>query len=169
MPAPLWKLLVAGGLTAMALAATFATAAASEDLGSPLRATGPTAVRVAHVPVLGQKPASQSGAVGWGTYKPRMIFNGGDPSGRVEAIHWHHWGDRVALGFGRTYIFRPTGGYYGRMVEAELRPADLGRCTRHGPLAYRQMDAREPSKPGGPLGKWFRWAGWPSLCLANGP
>jgi len=121
---------------------------------------------VVHTPVLGSKHLDNphSGATGWGTPAPRMIFNGGDPSGRVTSIRWHRWGRRFALGFGRTYVFRPKGGYYGRMVEAELRPSDLGRCSAHGPLAYRHLVAREPSKPGGPLGKWFGWAGWPSIC-----
>lgn len=117
-------------------------------------------------PVLGHKAVALSGGRGWGTYEPREIYNGGDPSGLVVGIQWHRWGRRFALGFGRNAIFKPSGGYYGRMVTIELRPSDLGHCRKGGPLAYRRMVAREPLKPGGPLGPWFAWGGWPSICAA---
>lgn len=117
-------------------------------------------------PVLGRKAVALSGGRGWGTFEPREIYNGGDPSGLVVGIHWHRWGQRFALGFGRNAIFKPTGGYYARMVTIELRPSALGHCVKGGPLAYRRMVAREPLKPGGPFGPWVAWGATPSICAA---
>ncbi len=94
---------------------------------------------------------------GWGTVKPRMIFNGGDPSGLVSGIRWQHWGQTSAIGWGVTAIFKPAGGYYSKLVRAELRATDIGRCTAAGPLAYRRLSIRVPARPGGPLRPWSPW------------
>jgi hypothetical protein len=115
-------------------------------------------------PVLGSKVFIPRIGVGWGTYQPKVIFNGGDPSGRVQAITWSYWGQPDAYGYGTTYIFKPTGGYYPDGVTAELRAYDLGRCTPNGPLTYRLLDARVPSAPGAKLGQWFVWDHVSSLC-----
>jgi hypothetical protein len=115
-------------------------------------------------PVLGSAVFAGRPGVGWGTYKPVEIFNGGDPSGMVREISWTGWGDTTAIGQGKTYIFRSGGGYYPQAVRAELRASDLGHCSRGGPLAYEHLDAREPSRPGGLLGKWFAWSGAKTLC-----
>ncbi len=37
---------------------------------------------------------------GYGHYKPRKIYNGGDPTGIVEHIHWITWGHARAIGSG---------------------------------------------------------------------
>jgi hypothetical protein len=113
-------------------------------------------------PVLGQKGFGVPSATGWGTYKPNEFFNGGDPSGHVGAITWRHWGGRAATGTGRGFIFMPNGGYYPGTVKVALRAFDLGHCTSGGPLAYKRLDVRYPSRPGGKLGKWSPWSG--SLC-----
>jgi hypothetical protein len=42
--------------------------------------------------------------------------------------------------------------------------SDKGHCTANGPLAYRTLYVRAPSRPGGPLGKWGSWSGSRSLC-----
>jgi hypothetical protein len=102
--------------------------------------------------------------VGWGTYKPPEIFNGGDPSGMVSGIHWKDWGKKDAKGIGKTSIFMPGGGYYPGLVSADLRTSDLGHCTAGGPLAYEHLSVREPSKPGGPLGPWSSWSESKTLC-----
>ena len=115
-------------------------------------------------PVLGSDVFIPRVGVGWGTYQPREIFNGGDPSGMVHGITWMYWGQPEAYGYGQTYIFEPKGGYYPGSVRAELRAYDLGRCTPDGPLAYQRLDAREPSSPGGPLGQWFAWDDVKTLC-----
>lgn len=116
--------------------------------------------------VLGSKSYWAPQARGWGTVKPKTIFNGGDPGGLVSHIRWHHWGRKSAIGWGLTSIFKPTGGYYPRLVHAELRATDIGHCGGRGPLAYRRLAARVPSHPGGPLQSWFRWAGTGNICRA---
>jgi Protein of unknown function (DUF4232) len=116
-------------------------------------------------PVLGQKGFGVPSATGWGTYKPKQFFNGGDPSGHVGAITWRHWGSRTTTGTGRGVIFKPRGGYYPGTVKVDLRASGLGHCTAHGPLAYRRLDVRYPSRPGGKLGKWSPWSGRGSLCV----
>lgn len=114
-------------------------------------------------PVLGDKAFAPMGK-GFGTVAPGTIFNGGDPSGLVSNIAWHHWGSPTTTGWGKTSIFKPNGGYYPQLVRAELRASRLGRCTKHGRRAYMHLDVREPSRPGGPLGAWFSWAGQQSVC-----
>ncbi len=115
-------------------------------------------------PVLGSKAFIPRLGVGWGTYQPREIFNGGDPSGMVHGITWTYWGQPQAYGYGKTYIFKPNGGYYPGGVTAELRAYDLGRCTPNGSLAYQLLAVREPSAPGGKLGSWLVWGGVKTLC-----
>jgi hypothetical protein len=116
-------------------------------------------------PVLGQKGFGAPSATGWGTSKPKEFFNGGDPSGHVGTITWRRWGGRAATGTGRGVIFMPEGGYYPGTVKIDLRAFNLGHCTSSGPLAYRRLDVRYPSRPGGKLGKWNPWSGSGSLCV----
>jgi hypothetical protein len=40
------------------------------------------------------------GQIGYGTVRPTHIFNGGDPTGEVEHIHWIGWGRSQAIGEG---------------------------------------------------------------------
>jgi hypothetical protein len=114
--------------------------------------------------VLGSRAYYAPQSRGWGSVKPRTIYNGGDPAGLVTNIRWQHWGQKSAIGWGFTSIFKPAGGYYPRLVRAELRATDIGRCTAGGQLAYRRLSARVPSRPGGPLGAWFRWSGTGNIC-----
>jgi len=97
--------------------------------------------------------AGQNG-IGWGTHQPREIFNGGDPSGMIQAISWSTWGKTRTYGFGNAFIFRapPLGGYYPHAVRVEPLASDLGRCTARGPLAYQHLEVREPTRPGGKRG-----------------
>jgi hypothetical protein len=141
----------------LAIAAVCALAAV---MATTALATGTNSSKV----VLGSKAFAGSGGEGWGTVRPKTIFNGGDPSGLVSKIHWKSWGGKSASGVGLNAIFKPGGGYYGKRVHIELRATDLGRCTAKGPLAYRKLMAREPSKPGGKDGKWFAWSGKKTLC-----
>jgi hypothetical protein len=114
--------------------------------------------------VLGSARFAQPHGEGWGTSKPAKIFNGGDPSGLVTQIYWTHWGSNVAIGHGLNAIFKPRGGYYRQLVHIELRAYDLGRCSANGPRAYTRLSVREPSRPGGPLGKWVSWSGSKTIC-----
>lgn len=111
--------------------------------------------------VLGVKNFAPHGS-GWGTAEPRDLFNGGDASGSVSEIDWKSWGGPTAIGFGKNPIFKPSGGYYGRLATIELRAEDVGRCQ--GRRTYRRLSIRIPSHPGGKLGPWQLWAGATSLC-----
>jgi len=113
--------------------------------------------------VLGSRAFAPHGS-GWGTAHPGEIFNGGDPSGFVSHIRWSSWGGPSASGQGKNAIFKPHGGYYSQLVPIELRATDRGRCSKAGSLAYRKLYAREPSRPGGPFGKWFLWSGSKTIC-----
>ncbi len=113
--------------------------------------------------VLGKKHLLRGG-IGWGTAHPRLIFNGGDPSGRAWRLTWHGWGAPVAHARGVTSIFRPKGGYYRKPGAIELRASRIGRCTPHGPRAYTFLQARVAVRPGGRLTHWFAWGGSKSIC-----
>jgi hypothetical protein len=114
--------------------------------------------------VLGASDFASPGGRGWGKFKPRTIDNGGVPSGLVSKIRWRGWGKRIARGRGRTSIYKPRGGYYPGLVPVELRASNLGRCSSGGPLAYRHLSFRVPSKPGGRFGRWLAWSGAHTLC-----
>jgi hypothetical protein len=136
-------------------------------VGSVWVACGATAVEASSraAIVLGSAKFTVGGdGEGFGTAHPSEIFNGGDPSGRVTNIDWTSWGGHVATGHGLNAIFRPQGGYYSQLVTIQMRAYDVGRCTAHGPLAYRKLSVRVPSRPGGRLGSWVAWAGDPTIC-----
>ena len=119
-----------------------------------------------HGVVLGSKyfiTAPERG-IGWGTARPKTIFNGGDPSGYVDKIRWTTWGGKVAIGGGLTSIFKPGGGYYATPGRIELKALDIGLCYAGGPRTYTKLIASTASRPGGRLGAWFLWGGQKSLC-----
>jgi len=119
-----------------------------------------------HGVVLGSKyflPGPDHG-IGWGTPRPKTIFNGGDPSGYVGRIHWTTWGGKAAVGYGLNPIFKPGGGYYATPARIELKALDIGHCYTGGPRAYTKLVARVASRPGGRLGAWFLWGGQTTLC-----
>jgi hypothetical protein len=119
------------------------------------------------VPVLGQKHLFKPGGRGWGHRHPAKIFNGGDPSGLVRQISWHHWGSHKAFGRGLGNQFKPGGGYYAKPVKVQLRATGLGRCTSNGPHAYTKLHVRLQKKPGSSRWtSWFRWAGMKRICKA---
>lgn len=113
---------------------------------------------------LGARAFAGPQGAGWGTPHPSEIFNGGDPSGLVTRIHWSNWGGPVASGVGKNAIFKPQGGYYKQLATIQLRASDIGRCARNGPLAYRKLSVRVPSRPGGPFGEWVSWSGSKTVC-----
>jgi hypothetical protein len=118
------------------------------------------------VPVLGSKKFAGKYGSGWGTAHPKEVFNGGDPSGDVFSITWKHWGNKRSYGWGKNPIFKPGGGYYKHPVRIQLRAQNLGHCgTRR---AYTHLFVREPSKPGGPLGKWRSWSYHNRTLCKNG-
>jgi WD40 repeat protein len=115
--------------------------------------------------VLGSMVFAPTG-LGWGRVEPERIFNGGDPSGDVSAISWRDWGGPEAIGFGRTSIFKPTGGYYPRPGRIELRAHGVGRCGLQ--RAYTKLSVRVPLRPGAGLGRWGSWSGTETLCRGIG-
>jgi hypothetical protein len=125
-------------------------------------AASPGATRQVDV-VLGKKNLLRYG-VGWGAAHPRLIFNGGDPSGRAWNLRWSGWGSGIAVARGLTWISSPQGGYYSKPGAVELRAYRLGRCSANRPRAYTRMQVRVTVRPGGPLGRWFAWGGWRSIC-----
>ncbi len=119
----------------------------------------------ARLPKLGSKVFAGQIGIGWGTYKPSEIFNGGDPTGRVQDIHWGSWGGPSAIGYGTGWYVGPHSDVAdGKPGRAELRAFDLGHCTSGGPLAYKRLDVRGPAPPGGKLGSWYSWSGAKALC-----
>jgi hypothetical protein len=107
------------------------------------------------VPVLGYVHFEFNGR-GYGHPHPKRVFNGGDPAGLVDHLSWTHWGDAKTYGLGKTYTYKPHGGYYPHEVRMRLRASDLGSC--HGKRAYRSLYYREQTKPGGEIERhWLPW------------
>jgi hypothetical protein len=79
-------------------AAVVMTAAAAVGIGTEAAAAD-------SVPVLAGPWAP--GQQGYGHVKPRNIFNGGDPTGLVKAIHWNSWGGSRATGTGTALWVGP--------------------------------------------------------------
>lgn len=115
-------------------------------------------------PVLGSKAFALPDGEGWGSARPRRVFNGGDPSGLVTEIQWTSWGGDTAIGYGLGNIFKPRGGYYHPVV-VELRAQDLGHCGAQP--AYTQLAIRVPSRPEAPLRAWRLWSEARSLCRSG--
>jgi hypothetical protein len=116
--------------------------------------------------VLGGKVYGGEYGEGWGTARPKTIYNGGDPSGLITHVHWSSWGGAVAHGRGRNPIFKPHGGYYRHPVVALLKAKRIGTCE--GRRAYLKLLIREPRRPGGPLGPWRSWSGPQTICEPYG-
>ncbi|MGK2956103.1 MAG: hypothetical protein ACSLFI_10595 [Solirubrobacterales bacterium] len=101
---------------------------------------------------------------GWGAAHPKTIYNGGVSSGLVRSISWKNWGGTVAVGRGKGSQYKPGGGYYAHRVVVKFRAYNKGRCRKHGPIAYRVLEANFQKYPGGPFGDWFLWSGSWSIC-----
>jgi WD40 repeat protein len=111
--------------------------------------------------VLGTMAFAPAGS-GWGRTAPEDIFNGGDASGLLADIHWRSWGGPEAIGFGKTYLAKPQGGYFSTLARVELRAGGRGHCGLQ--RAYTKLWVRIPHCPGGPLGRWGSWSGGAALC-----
>jgi len=95
----------------------------------------PAALGRSTSPVLGWNHAFQNGA-GFGTAKPRTVYLGGDPTGEVTSITWHHWGAKRAVGFGRGWCPGQSVAA-GHPCSAALHVSELGTC--HGRRAYLEI------------------------------
>lgn len=98
--------------------------------------------------------------------RPAQIFNGGDPSGDIVHISWKTWGGSLANGWGKTWAFKPHGGYYQTAVLAHVHAQDLGKCSDHP--AYEKLWVSEQTRPGGPFTRWLSWSGSATICNWNG-
>ena len=63
-------------------------------------------------------------------------------------------GEPVAFGVGVAWTATPIGGEYPKPLPIRLRAFSIGRCERHGPLAYRRLQERAVWRPGGQLHPW---------------
>jgi hypothetical protein len=126
-------------------------------------AANPGAVAGAEASIVLGKKHLLSYGIGWGTAHPRVIYNGGDPTGKAWHLTWRNWGAAVAYARGLTWIEPHRRGYHGKGA-IELRASRIGRCTPQGPRAYTYLQARVVVRPGGRLSQWFAWSGWKSIC-----
>jgi hypothetical protein len=71
--------------------------------------------------------------IGYGTVRPAHIFNGGDPTGEVEDIHWTGWGNSQAIGEGDAeYVWPGTSvASNGDTSGARVVGFHLGTCRGH--------------------------------------
>lgn len=104
-------------------------------LGASFAVGSATAEGRTSTPVLGWKGAFQNGQ-GFGKIKPRTVYLGGDPTGKVSSITWRNWGHRSALGLGTGWCpgVSVAAGYF---CPAALHVSTLGTC--HGHRAYLKL------------------------------
>lgn len=80
-----------------------------------------------------------SGQEGYGRVKPKKIYNGGDPTGIVEHIHWITWGHSHAIGTGvAEYVGPHQDVAEGTLQRARIVLFQLGSC--HGRSAYNAIE-----------------------------
>jgi hypothetical protein len=76
---------------------------------------------------------------GYGHVKPVTIFNGGDPTGLVQHIHWISWGGPQAVGAGiAEYVGPHQIVAEGSQEIAKIVLFHLGHC--HGRRAYDAIE-----------------------------
>lgn len=151
--------------TSASVAALLVVAAIATPASVSATPTAPTPT-----PVIGIPHSFGAHSQGWGHVRPRVLYNGGDGSGDISLITWSSWGGATARGVGKNSIFSPKGGYYRRPVNIQLRATDLGPCGTTGQPGYHHLYVREPSRPGGPIGKWRIWTSYHrDLCTKFNP
>jgi hypothetical protein len=71
--------------------------------------------------------------VGYGKVRPARIFNGGDPTGEVEHVHWAGWGGSRAIGEGDAEYVWPGTAVASNPITSGARVVafHLGRCRGH--------------------------------------
>lgn len=109
-------------------------------------------------PVLGSADHLAPYASGYGRAHPRRIDNGGSPSGIAQHLTWHSWGAKRSKADGRTFLYKPGGGYYQRRGQIELRAQKRGTCA-DGTYGYTELYFRIAKRPGEPVsGAWRPWS-----------
>jgi hypothetical protein len=132
--------------------------------GSSGHRTSATAITLGSKHAYGGPGYGGNIARGWGTAHPRLIFNGGDPSGKAWNIRWQHWGAPVATGRGLTWVARPKGSYYAKPGTIEMRGFLIKKCGRRGSRGYSRVRVRVAST-GGHFSRWYLWGGRHNLCV----
>lgn len=116
--------------------------------GSPVTGTpgapGGSPPAGAPVPVLGQ---ARGVTRGYGSARPRVLDNGGDPTGILTNVSWRSWGGREAVGTGTGY-YDPPGKPIAESVSerATVVAFDLGNCG--GRSTYQAVEWYFPSSGG---------------------
>ena len=88
-------------------------------------------------PVLGV-PHLHPYSQGFGTIRPRTVYNGGDPTGAFSNITWASWGGTIARGKGTANWTPANGGVVNSYPQpAQLAAYDLTKCE--GRSTYRHL------------------------------
>jgi hypothetical protein len=120
---------------ALALAACGGTKAGSNAAKAPKTV----------LPTLGVAASTPNSGRGWGLVKPSEVYNGGDPTGLVQHIHWSSWGGARAVGKGTGYYEAPGVDVAGSVpATATIVAFDLGKCD--GKPAYNSVEWYYPEK-----------------------
>ena len=108
--------------------------------------------------VLGSADHLAPYARGYGRVRPKRVDNGGSPSGVAQHLTWHTWGAKRSKADGRTFLYKPGGGYYQRRGRIQLRAQGLRTCD-DGTHGYTTLYFRLAKRPGEPVrGAWRPWA-----------
>jgi hypothetical protein len=81
---------------------------------------------------------SPGGQKGYGRVEPKTVFNGGEPTGRVDHVRWRGWGTFRAVGMGRGWFPRGNHRPGFRRVTVKLVASGLGTCR--GRPAYTGIE-----------------------------
>jgi hypothetical protein len=114
--------------------------------------------------VLGSKISFGPYGKGWGTARPALLDNDGDPSGHAWNIRWIGWGTEAARGSGLGYVLGRAQGTGFREVRLQFRASRLGRCHAGGPVAYTRLQVRIAGLKRGAFGAWWLWNERPNIC-----
>ena len=118
--------------------------------------------------VLGSKTSFGSYGKGWGTPRPALLDNDGDPSGHAWNIRWTGWGTAVASGSGLTYALGTKYGSGYTIYRLQLRASRIGHCTTNGPVAYTRLEVRIAPLKRSNFSAWQLWNLRPNVCRPSG-
>lgn len=91
------------------------------------------------LPTLGRTTELFHDGLGFGQVRPSEIFNGGDPTGRIQMVTWSSWGGSEARGLGMSDYVTGTESVAGGTEEsATIVAFNLGSC--HGRDMYRSVE-----------------------------
>ena len=131
---------------------------ATNERGDVVRATQSLTLAAGPIAALGSSNYAGSYGKGWGRQQPTIIDNGGSLSGVAYDLRWSKWDSARATAVGKTYRFKPGGGYYERGMTIRLRASRLGPCGPDRRPAYTRLEWRSATEPGRSVGP--RWRPW---------